>query len=212
MTLPSLCFLDQHSQDKSDCLKYGGEWDPIEYQQTPSSQYTCSVNKLFKGSTNCWNGCTNQTFVDPYSQFTYTFHGECEAYSLCTINATTRSSCLSAGSNVFWKIFDYSVYALVDSTSVAAGLCVIFYENKYSPFEDSGGMQSISDEITCRSTVVTIAGKASAGQWKPGRSYRAGFLDSSQACGSGICPSQLYVILLQSFYGNLCYFFYTHPM
>ena len=213
----SLCYLDQQSYSKDACNTFGGDWDAIEAMQNPSSPYTCSANRLFNGSQNCWKGCSNMSWVDPYSQITYTFHGECEAYHMCSINVD-KTTCLSISSSsptVSWMKFDWTYYAL-STTADNDGYCVIFYANKWSGWSDSGGNLSITDTATCQSTAITYNSKLYFGQAKPARSFRDGFLNSSNACNAGLCPSQLWVcqnyFTFLHAYSNLFWLIFRIPL
>jgi len=189
MTKSPLCYLDQYSYSQDACSKFGGVWDAIEAMQNPGSPYTCSVNSLFNGSQNCWKGCTNKSYVDTNSKITYTFYGECEAYDMCIINAP-KAICTTSNS-MSWMKFDWDYYALLP-TSSDDGYCVLFYANKWSPWSDSGLDSSITNKSTCESKVVTLGGVSYTGQARPARSFRAGFLDTADACKAGVCPSQLW--------------------
>ena len=101
---------------------------------------------------------------------------------------------MESDQNIFWKKFDYSLYALVDTTD-SDGICVVAFQNKWSPWSDYGGDPSITDVASCQAYTKMISGRTFTGQAKPGRSFRNGFMNTSQACTSGICPSQLWVNL-----------------
>ena len=203
LTALPLCYIDQGSSSKEQCDTWGGAWDSIEFQQNPQSSFTCSANDLFGGPQNCWNACSNQSYFDSFSGFTYVFHGECEAYHLCTINVN-MSTCYGAAGlpqykgTVQWMKFDYSAYALVSSSDNDQSMCVIRYVNKWDSL-DSGGDTSIDSSKTCTAKSIVYNGKSYSGIARPARSYRAGFLNSSDLCSNGICASQLWVSQLSHF-------------
>ncbi len=191
MTNPSLCYVDQGGSDPAACEKMGGVWDAVESSQNPYSQYTCSAANVFNinGSASCWQGCSSSDIVDPFSGVSFSFHGECELYHMCVVNAT-KTQC--QGSDVKWVKFNYDYY-FIDDTADDSGICAIGWVNKWSPYWSNGGNTAKVSAQACSSTTVVLGDVTFTGQFKPARAFRSEFLGTPQACSSGLCPSQLWV-------------------
>jgi hypothetical protein len=204
VTASSLCYIDQAATDPAACDKFGGIWDAVEYSQNPFSHYSCSAANMFNanGSASCWQGCTSTDIVDPLSGVRFSFYGECEMYHMCIVNAN-KSQCKGSNGAVIWVKFNAEYYT-IDDTDDDSGICAFGWSNKWSSDWSSYNISVVSTQA-CSSATVVLTGTTFRGIFKPARAFRSGFLDSFQACSSGLCPSQLWVNIIMNFISTMSF-------
>jgi len=204
VTASSLCYIDQAATDPAACDKFGGIWDAVEYSQNPFSHYSCSAANMFNanGSASCWQGCTSTDIVDPLSGVRFSFYGECEMYHMCIVNAN-KSQCKGSNGAVIWVKFNAEYYT-IDDTDDDSGICAFGWSNKWSSDWSSYNISVVSAQA-CSSATVVLTGTTFRGIFKPARAFRSGFLDSFQACSSGLCPSQLWVNIIMNFISTMSF-------